>query len=1091
MNHQIIPARKIVQPRLSPTIMHRAPLVETLRQSIEEPSSICKLILLCAPAGYGKTTLLADFATHSGVRCCWYFCDSSDQDIATFVATLLASIRQHFPLFGQELDNWLAHSAEFLNAGDEHYLGLFVNKFVAACEERVAERFAIFLCNYHEVGQNERINLLVNRLLDYLPQHCVIAIESRAVPALELVSLLSRYQMISIGSGTLSLSTQEIQVLAEILHVEPLSAEEASRLREDFDGWVAGLLLGTRLGRASLLTSPGIFRGPTIRLDRQNLFAYLVKEVFKQEPEVYAFLKEMSILQKMTPALCDTLLKTRNSEKQLNYIEQHGLFVTRAESEKETIYICHPVLHDLLYTELCQQTPARARELHQHAIALHQAFQDYDQAIFHAYAAGDNERAAQLILESARSLFVKGQIKTLATWIDALPACILERSFLLLLHRSNIHLALKEVSQALELLAKARTLLEEDSIVGEPDLLPSLKAELLVIESVAWFDSGDYPRTQQLCQEALTMLSEDEVDLRAKAYQRLGMCASLLNDSSSGILYMQQALHLWGHQRERLETALLHGYLANAYNMIGNYILAEHHRTRAIDSCTRLGNTGGYINNLIGMAITKRYKGILEEAEKLLNEALTLARKINFHQGEAYALENLGEIYLEQDLFSQALVVTEDALALARQLKDRYLENHVLCTLALIYLLMGDTSTASLLVARTNVGAGIVASYEYALREMIRGTVLFFQGFYQEAYTCLNALEQPLQKAGLQRLSIHTSIRIAACLFCLNKIDEMIQTLMKQVDVVRQGNHEHLVRVELRRFPQLRQALQLLPQTAGLRAIWLSFFSSEPETVTPLAVEEVSVREETSLRMLAFGEPAVLVNGIPVTRWRMARSMELYFMLLDAGHPLRKEQIMEALWPEPDEQSDQTLRSTIFYLRKAVGESCIIYNTGSYLLDLASLYGNHVWYDVDLFQKHYTQAKERLDAEDDEGGWQAFHNAVELYRGDYVQAFYSDWCNERRDKLRRMYLEMCRQLALLAMKRENFEESVTHWQRILAVDNCLESAHYGIMRCYLHQGKRGMALRQYQRCAEILQQELSVSPGSALRKLHMQIRDKN
>ena len=785
----------------------------------------------------------------------------------------------------------------------------------------------------------------------------------------------------------------------------------------------------------------------------------------------------------MTPALCDALLETCNADEQLNYVEKQGLFITRAEGEEGTIYICHPVLHDLLYTELCRQDPEHVRELHLRAIGLYHTLQDYDQALFHAYAARDNERAAQLILEVARPMLARGETETLANWIDALPASIFEQSPRLLLYRANIYLALKEASQALKLLTKARVLLEEPATIEDP----LLQAEMLMAESVVWFEAGDYLRTQQLCQEALRVLSVDEIELRARVYQRLGMCASLLNDSATGILYMQQALQFWGYQRERLEIALLHGYLANAYNMVGNYALSEHHRERAIDSCTHLGNTSGLINNLVGMAITKRNKGMLTEAEKLLNEALTLARSIDFRLGEAYALENLGDIYLEQNSFPLALKVTEDALVLAQQLKDRYLGNHVLCTLAMIYLMMGDAPTAELLVTRTTVKIEVVVSYERALCELTRGTVLFFQQRYREAYLCLSDLEEPLRQAGSQRLYIRTSIRLAACRLCLGEVDSAIQTLEKLVDLVYRGNHEHLVAVELLRLPQLCQALKILPQAASLRAIRVSYYSPENDAVALPVVEKARARGEVSLRVQAFGEPAVFINETPVARWRMTRSMELYFFLLDAGRPLRKEQIIDALWPEPDEHIDQTLRSTIFYLRKAVGESCIVYKAGSYALDLASFYGEHVWYDVAVFHKQYAQAKEQLVAGNEEAGRQALREAVALYCGDYAQAFYSDWCRERRDELRSMYLEARKHLALIAMSNDELEESIAHWRQILVVDNCSENAHSGLIRCYLRQGKRGQALRQYQGCVEILQRELSVAPGPALRKLYQRM----
>src|SRR5205085_7529005 len=137
-------------------------------------------------------------------------------------------------------------------------------------------------------------------------------------------------------------------------------------------------------------------------------------------------------------------------------------------------------------------------------------------------------------------------------------------------------------------------------------------------------------------------------------------------------------------------------------------------------------------------------------------------------------------------------------------------------------------------------------------------------------------------------------------------------------------------------------------------------------------------------------------NEEPITRWRMARAMELCFFLLDRGRPMRKEQIIDALWPDAEDFSEQTLRSTIYYLRKALGEACIVSYGGTYALDVASTYGEHIWYDVVAFQKYSIQAKEALAIEEVSAASQAFQSMVDLYRGDYVQSFYSDWCTFRR-----------------------------------------------------------------------------------------------
>ena len=112
---------------------------------------------------------------------------------------------------------------------------------------------------------------------------------------------------------------------------------------------------------------------------------------------------------------------------------------------------------------------------------------------------------------------------------------------------------------------------------------------------------------------------------------------------------------------------------------------------------------------------------------------------------------------------------------------------------------------------------------------------------------------------------------------------------------------------------------------------------------------------------------------------------------------------------------------------------------------------------------------------------------VDLYHGNYAQSFYSHWCVLRRDELQHAYLDACCQLAQITWRHEQFDESAAYWQKALSVDNCLEEAHYGLMRYYLRQGKRGLALRQYQRCAEILQRELNVEPGATIQNLYQRL----
>ncbi|HZU66457.1 MAG TPA: BTAD domain-containing putative transcriptional regulator [Ktedonobacteraceae bacterium] len=1100
-------SRRITGPGLLPTVLHREELVAALREVMLGPSSgssggprWCKLVMICAPAGYGKTTLLADFERDTAMPCCWYFLTPQDADKITFLELLIASIRQRFPQFGASLDSLLA-AAISATAGER---AAYIDQCEAVIDmlaERIGaeipERFALILSNYHEVNSNPDVNHLVNRLLQKLPPQCVIVIESRAMPSLEFAPLLARREMFGLGSNGLRFSVQEIRDLARLQGIEPLSEEEAQQLVASFDGWIAGILLGTRLGDLQFVSpggTPTSFWGsPAMRMGRQNLFSYLANEVFNREPEVYAFLKGAAIFQQMLPSLCASLLDIPDAAERLDYLERQGLFVSRSGDGPQLAYRCHPVLRELLLEELRTQAPEQYASLHHRAAVLFHAARDYDSAIYHALEAQENEFAAALIAEAYEQEQTQGHTATLARWINALPAATVERYPRLLLARANIHLALGEYVSALPLLEKADQALSAQAEGIAEDEVPVLRAQIALARGSALFQAGEYAQAQALCHQVLAQLPPQQVRLRAEAHHRLGICSNMRGDFSTGILELQHALQLWQREGTVRQVAHLHSMLANAYGMLGKHTLSEHHRTRAIQCWESLNDEWGKVDNLIGLGVTKQRQGEFAAAEQVLTQALAIARgPIRFRRGEAYALVSLGDVYQDQGCYDHALSMIEDGLTLARQLKDTYLTDYALCSLAMTYLLMGDVQTAQLLVIGTGEEepSQAVESYEVATRQLVLGTVRLYQCQYDEACALLKEVENALCTLGLTRERIQASIRRAACLHAQGEKSAAVRCLKEAAELASQHGYEQLASLELTRIPDLLKAVQGMPDIARLyhlppQETGKQEHEAEPAN-PPVGTIPGSCPQETSrLQVQALGEPTVILDGVPITHWRMARAMELFFLLLDAGKPLHKEQILVALWP--DEQHDQTLRSTVYYLRKVLGEASIIYRAGNYSLDLAPLYGNRVYYDVAVFQERYASAKELLAVEDHTGAEASLKEMVALYHGDFLRSFYSDWCMPRRDELRRIYIDARSRLAHLAWQREDFSECANQWQRLLALDRCLEEAHYGLMRCYLRQGKRGLALRQYQQCASVLHDELGVKPGPAIQNLYERI----
>ncbi len=1086
--HQV----KIQPPILSSHILHRASLIQTLQESLANDLSAYKLLLLCAPAGYGKTTLLADFAKQTDMPCCWYFLDPSDNDFCIFVQTLLSSIRHHFPHLKLDLDAQLMHSLSTCSGEepDSPALKRFVDSLIAAIEADISQRFAIFLCNYHEVHENQLIQNFLNQLLRSLPRHCILVIESRAVPILKLTSLMVRGHLLGIGGSKLRFTTEEIRELSGLQKGRVFSGEEATYLANAFEGWIVGIVLCTHLGNTQMLSSAllegAVQSTSVLSKSHELLLSYLMDEVFKDEPEAYKFLKEVSPLLQVTPEICNRLLEITDGEDRLKALEQRGLFVTRLSDEPQLTYACHPVLREILYAEARCQNMQRITTLHLRLIDIFYEQGDYHQAIAHAMTIQAEEQAATIIRHISKHFLQQGYTELLANWIDALQPETLEGHPQLLLTRANIHLQRYEYAQAHAPLEKALKFLELQPVSIEPALL----AEILIAKSSVLFRMGHYPEVQQLCVQALEQLPIDEKELRALAYQRLGTCACILGDLQTGIAQLHQAIQLRGSHAGGNLLADIHSSLANAYSLLGNIALSEHHRQRAITICEQIADTRGKINNMIWKTILQRNKGLLTEAESMFQEIISMARQEHFLSGQAYALFSLGETYLDQNRFEEALLMTEDALALARKIDDNYLTNQCLCSLALEYLFMGDFTSVSLFLDRVIVKSSSTTAYEYALREQTRGTVLLWQGHYQEAYSYLKAVEQPLNNAGFTRLSIQTLLRLAVCQVSLGHMQEAQQIMERAVTFSQRCHCEQQALIELRRFPQFWTVVQTMPERACL-PLWRTqpYESIESREQVPVLTGELSTVADTNphLKIRAFGEPEVILHGETVTRWRMARSIELFFFLLNYKRPLRKEQILTALCEEVDENTDQTLRSAIHYLRKIIGAPCVVYEAGLYTFDLTTLYGESIEYDVDIFRQNYATAQNFLKEENSVLARNHFQIAVDGYRGDYVHSFYSRWCSIPRDELRQNYVDARRELASLAAEDGQFEESVLHWQHILTIDNCLEEAHYNLMRCYLRLGRRGLALRQYQRCLEMLQDELGVSPGPSLQRFYQKL----
>ena len=213
---------KILLPRKQPGLLHRQRLVDFIHEHIDR-----KLILVSASAGYGKTSLLVDFAHDADLPVCWYSVDEADRDPRVFLEYLMASICQQFPDFGRRTEPALTTMAE-ANGQLKTLVSALVNDI-----HDIPDYFALIIDDYHFVDESQEVNTLVDELLRYLPENCHLIISSRTLPNLTFSRLIARQESVGLSTSELRFTASEIQTLLKKAHNLDISDRQAQELARE------------------------------------------------------------------------------------------------------------------------------------------------------------------------------------------------------------------------------------------------------------------------------------------------------------------------------------------------------------------------------------------------------------------------------------------------------------------------------------------------------------------------------------------------------------------------------------------------------------------------------------------------------------------------------------------------------------------------------------------------------------------------------------------------------------------------------------------------------------------------------------------
>jgi len=507
LRQDVLLATKLYIPRSQPGFVRRERLVAALDEGLSR-----RVVLVCAPAGFGKTTLLADWARSGGRPVAWLSIDAADNDPKRFWRHVVAAIDRVRPRTGKRAGRLLGQPAASAFGGA---VAALIN---TAAEWPSGDEVLLVLDDYHRIDAAQ-VHETVGLLAEHLPPGLRLVLATRSDPPLTLARLRATGQLAELGAPELRFTAGEAWPLLSETVGAGLEAAVVATLTARTEGWAAGLQLAALSMRGQ--ADPAGFVEAFSGINR-HVLDYLAEEVLdRQGEQMRSFLLETSVLERLAGPLCDAVTGRSGGQDMLEQVEKANLFLVPLD-EVRGWWRYHHLFGDLLRARLKAERPGQVAALHRAAATWCEGCGLADDAVHHAVASGEVNWAARLIEQHFDEYRVRGEIATTQRWLTALPAeLIRSRPRLCVIQACNALLA--GDTTAGEIALDAAQSAPED-IADDPfqpsvgigaSMLANVPALIAIERSFLAGHRGDVDGAAAFAARALASLGDRETMLRA------------------------------------------------------------------------------------------------------------------------------------------------------------------------------------------------------------------------------------------------------------------------------------------------------------------------------------------------------------------------------------------------------------------------------------------------------------------------------------------------------------------------------------------------------------------------------------------------
>ncbi len=490
---------KLYVPLPRPKIVSRPRLIERLNEGMH-----CKLILISAPAGFGKTTLVSEWLAGCQRPVAWLSLDEGDNVPTRFLTYLVAALQTIAPKIGVGVLSALQSPQP---PPSEVILTTLLNEITT-----LPDHFILVLDDYHVIDSKPVGNVLTF-LLEHLPPHMHLVIATREDPNLPLARYRVRGQLTELRAADLRFTPAEAAGFLNQMMSLNLSEKEIAVLEARTEGWIAGLQLAALSMKGHQDTTSFIqsFTG-----SHHFVLDYLIEEVLQQQPEeVQTFLLRTSILDRLCGSLCDAILGSPSvsGQETLEYLENANLFIISLDNER-CWYRYHHLFADLLRQRLGK--PKEFADFHLRASQWHEENGDLGAAFHHAIAAGEFVRAAGLAETVWQGMNGSFQSAAWLGWVNMLPDKLIRTRPVLCTQIAQAFTDTGELEASELRLQDAERCLDGSDVENEAQLKP-LPAMIALTRTYNAQVQGNSAATLKYAELALQLIPEDDFDRRAQA----------------------------------------------------------------------------------------------------------------------------------------------------------------------------------------------------------------------------------------------------------------------------------------------------------------------------------------------------------------------------------------------------------------------------------------------------------------------------------------------------------------------------------------------------------------------------------------------